>query len=114
MGHDGSVHVDDRVGALFDPRSGGDHHLGRPGDRVRIVPQSPDLGRDAVRVGRRRAEAAAVRNHLGEVEVAVQRAEPGRDSLARCLDDGRLSRGDTVLLCGTAAGLTANALALRL
>ncbi|MET3450985.1 3-oxoacyl-[acyl-carrier-protein] synthase III C-terminal domain-containing protein [Curtobacterium sp. 1544] len=35
-------------------------------------------------------------------------------TLARCLDDGRLSRGDTVLLCGTAAGLTANALALRL
>lgn len=34
--------------------------------------------------------------------------------LARCLDDGRLSRGDTVLLCGTAAGLTANALAFRL
>jgi 3-oxoacyl-[acyl-carrier-protein] synthase-3 len=34
--------------------------------------------------------------------------------LARCLDDGRLRRGDTVLLCGTAAGLTANALALRL
>jgi 3-oxoacyl-[acyl-carrier-protein] synthase-3 len=35
-------------------------------------------------------------------------------TLARCLDDGRLGRGDTVLLCGTAAGLTANALALRL
>jgi len=35
-------------------------------------------------------------------------------TLARCLDDGRLSRGATVLLCGTAAGLTANALALRL
>lgn len=35
-------------------------------------------------------------------------------TLARCLDDGRLARGDTVLLCGTAAGLTANALALRL
>lgn len=35
-------------------------------------------------------------------------------TLARCLDDGRLRRGDTVLLCGTAAGLTANALALRL
>ncbi len=34
--------------------------------------------------------------------------------LARCLEDGRLRRGDTVLLCGTAAGLTANALALRL
>ena len=35
-------------------------------------------------------------------------------TLARCLDDGRLSPGDTVLLCGTAAGLTANALAMRL
>jgi 3-oxoacyl-[acyl-carrier-protein] synthase-3 len=35
-------------------------------------------------------------------------------TLARCLDDGRLGPGDTVLLCGTAAGLTANALALRL
>ncbi|MCJ1716015.1 3-oxoacyl-[acyl-carrier-protein] synthase III C-terminal domain-containing protein [Curtobacterium sp. VKM Ac-2922] len=35
-------------------------------------------------------------------------------TLARCLDDGRVCRGDTVLLCGTAAGLTANALALRL
>lgn len=35
-------------------------------------------------------------------------------TLARCLDDGRLAAGDTVLLCGTAAGLTANALALRL
>lgn len=34
--------------------------------------------------------------------------------LARCLDEGRISRGDTVLLCGTAAGLTANALALKL
>lgn len=35
-------------------------------------------------------------------------------TLARCLEDGRLGSGDTVLLCGTAAGLTANALALRL
>jgi len=35
-------------------------------------------------------------------------------TLARCLEDGRLAPGDTVLLCGTAAGLTANALALRL
>ena len=35
-------------------------------------------------------------------------------TLAQCLDDGRLGSGDTVLLCGTAAGLTANALALRL
>ncbi|WIB61314.1 3-oxoacyl-[acyl-carrier-protein] synthase III C-terminal domain-containing protein [Curtobacterium sp. MCLR17_007] len=35
-------------------------------------------------------------------------------TLATCLDDGRVRRGDTVLLCGTAAGLTANALALRL
>lgn len=34
-------------------------------------------------------------------------------TLARCLDDGRLASGDTVLLCGTAAGLTANALAMR-
>lgn len=34
--------------------------------------------------------------------------------LARCLDSGRLNRGDVVVLCGTAAGLTANALALRL
>ena len=33
--------------------------------------------------------------------------------LVRCLDDGRLARGDLALLCGTAAGLTANALALR-
>ncbi|OIH94246.1 MULTISPECIES: 3-oxoacyl-ACP synthase III family protein [unclassified Curtobacterium] len=35
-------------------------------------------------------------------------------TLAKCLEDGRLGPGDTVLLCGTAAGLTANALALRL
>ncbi|AMM19109.1 3-oxoacyl-ACP synthase [Frondihabitans sp. PAMC 28766] len=35
-------------------------------------------------------------------------------TLTRCLDDGRLGSGDTVLLCGTAAGLTANALAVRL
>jgi len=35
-------------------------------------------------------------------------------TLARCLDDGRVAPGDTVVLCGTAAGLTANALALRL
>jgi len=35
-------------------------------------------------------------------------------TLARCLDDGRVGPGDTVVLCGTAAGLTANALALRL
>lgn len=35
-------------------------------------------------------------------------------TLARCLEDGRLTPGDTALLCGTAAGLTANALALRL
>ena len=35
-------------------------------------------------------------------------------TLARCLEDGRVGPGDTVLLCGTAAGLTANALALRL
>ncbi|HLS64809.1 MAG TPA: 3-oxoacyl-[acyl-carrier-protein] synthase III C-terminal domain-containing protein [Ruania sp.] len=34
--------------------------------------------------------------------------------LARCLDSGRVRRGDLVVLCGTAAGLTANALALRL
>lgn len=35
-------------------------------------------------------------------------------TLARALDAGRLGPGGTVLLCGTAAGLTANALALRL
>lgn len=34
--------------------------------------------------------------------------------LARALDQGRVTRGDTVVLCGTAAGLTANVLALRL
>lgn len=34
--------------------------------------------------------------------------------LATSLDDGRIGPGDTVVLCGTAAGLTANALALRL
>lgn len=34
--------------------------------------------------------------------------------LARCLDSGRVKRGDVVVLCGTAAGLTANSLALRL
>ncbi len=34
--------------------------------------------------------------------------------LARALDSGRVTRGDTVILCGTAAGLTANVLALRL
>ncbi len=35
-------------------------------------------------------------------------------TLARCLDERRAAAGDTLLLCGTAAGLTANALALRL
>lgn len=35
-------------------------------------------------------------------------------TLIQCLEEGRVARGDTVLLCGTAAGLTANALALRL
>jgi len=35
-------------------------------------------------------------------------------TLIRCLEEGRVSRGDTVVLCGTAAGLTANALALRI
>ena len=34
--------------------------------------------------------------------------------LTLALDEGRVSAGDTVVLCGTAAGLTANALALRL
>lgn len=34
--------------------------------------------------------------------------------LARALDAGTVSSGDTVVLCGTAAGLTANVLALRL
>lgn len=34
--------------------------------------------------------------------------------LARALDSGRVGAGDTVILCGTAAGLTANVLALRL
>lgn len=34
--------------------------------------------------------------------------------LARALDEGRVGTGDTVILCGTAAGLTANVLALRL
>lgn len=34
--------------------------------------------------------------------------------LARALESGRVGRGDTVILCGTAAGLTANILALRL
>lgn len=34
--------------------------------------------------------------------------------LARALEAGRVSSGDTVVLCGTAAGLTANVLALRL
>jgi 3-oxoacyl-[acyl-carrier-protein] synthase-3 len=35
-------------------------------------------------------------------------------TLIRSLEEGRVVRGGTVLLCGTAAGLTANALALRL
>ena len=35
-------------------------------------------------------------------------------TLVRALEAGRVGPGDTVLLCGTAAGLTANALALRL
>lgn len=34
--------------------------------------------------------------------------------LARALDSGTVGVGDTVILCGTAAGLTANVLALRL
>lgn len=34
--------------------------------------------------------------------------------LARALDAGRVGAGDTVILCGTAAGLTANVLAMRL
>ncbi len=34
--------------------------------------------------------------------------------LATSLDEGRIGPGSTVVLCGTAAGLTANALALRL
>lgn len=34
--------------------------------------------------------------------------------LARALDSGRVARDDLVILCGTAAGLTANILALRL
>lgn len=34
--------------------------------------------------------------------------------LALALEARRVGRGDTVVLCGTAAGLTANALALRL
>ncbi|MCI1018233.1 3-oxoacyl-ACP synthase [Microbacterium sp. C5A9] len=34
--------------------------------------------------------------------------------LARALDSGRVGSGDLVILCGTAAGLTANILALRL
>ncbi|WP_144872552.1 3-oxoacyl-ACP synthase III family protein [Microbacterium sp. 1.5R] len=34
--------------------------------------------------------------------------------LAQSLESGRVGRGDTVILCGTAAGLTANILALRL
>lgn len=34
--------------------------------------------------------------------------------LVRSLESGRIRRGDTVVLCGTAAGLTANALALRI
>lgn len=34
--------------------------------------------------------------------------------LIKTLEDGTVKEGDTVLLCGTAAGLTANALALRL
>lgn len=34
--------------------------------------------------------------------------------LARALESGRVGSGDTVILCGTAAGLTANILALRL
>lgn len=35
-------------------------------------------------------------------------------TLIRSLEEGRVARGGTVMLCGTAAGLTANALALRL
>ncbi|WP_349828616.1 3-oxoacyl-[acyl-carrier-protein] synthase III C-terminal domain-containing protein [Brevibacterium litoralis] len=35
-------------------------------------------------------------------------------TLATVLDEGRVGPGDTVVLCGTAAGLTVNALALRL
>jgi 3-oxoacyl-[acyl-carrier-protein] synthase-3 len=35
-------------------------------------------------------------------------------TLVRCLEEGRVGPGDVVVLCGTAAGLTANALALAL
>jgi 3-oxoacyl-[acyl-carrier-protein] synthase-3 len=35
-------------------------------------------------------------------------------TLIHSWERGRIGRGDTILLCGTAAGLTANALAMRL
>ena len=35
-------------------------------------------------------------------------------ALAKAWDEGRIGRGSRVLLCGTAAGLTANALLLQL
>jgi len=51
-------------------------------------------------------------NHVQEYGNMVSASVPY--TLACKLDEGVLSQGDTVLLCGTAAGLTVNALALRL
>ena len=51
-------------------------------------------------------------DRVGEIGNMVSASVPFL--LADCLDSGRVQRGDLVVLCGTAAGLTANALALRL
>ena len=58
------------------------------------------------------AAGSGTRLGIGTAKAFVPVA--GTLMLARALDAGRVGRGDTVILCGTAAGLTANVLALRL
>lgn len=80
-------------------------------DVDRVVPHqaSPALGLAMRRLG---IAPGRYVDAVGEYGNMVSASVPY--TLIRCLEDGRLRRGDTALLCGTAAGLTANALALRL
>lgn len=92
--------------ASFHARSGIDHD-----DVALWIPHqaSPALGPMLDRLGipaERRVDEVSAFGNMVSASVPFM--------LARALESGRVGSGDTVILCGTAAGLTANILALRL
>lgn len=88
-------------------------------DRAGVAPDELDLivphqASGALGLAMRRLgfDRDSYADHVAEYGNMVSASVPY--TFARCLDDGRIGAGSRVLLCGTAAGLTANALLLQL